>query len=571
MSGYEVLHVPIDDLERAAEHARKVGLQAIAGLRYCLANGSWRRRVVACEVLGAITGNEAKEVLVDAMLDADEDVRLAARSALAEQGWSPQDDRTFTLAAIAERKYDRLLLHQQRVDTSVLQRCLELGGYVFRTEIVTLLARLEELGQWGNATEGVPALLLAALDTEQALAEPRGLRATLTAIDRTWQLHPHRALLGHGLAKVSASDLASYASDPQLGWRAREAICFALGEMNSESAVRQLGSKILDPDEDVRLAALDGLVRIGTKEAAEALSAGARSPFQEDAHGIAEALAAIGAPALPTVQRLANSEWWEERRAATIALLRWQGAPQAAVDIVFPLTVDPEYRVAETARKALLRQGLQPSRDMMHRTLERAHPITLEGVEPWLGLDVAYRFDEDTAGQAFDAALQGSSNDSLAHRVVLAGHLRRHTLRPWLTQLASGQATTHVGLRLAASNAMRALDNRDCQLCDGRGSTPCVACAGDGETRCDGCQGEGTTKTACPEPSCTARERTRGIRSATCKVCRGRGTVVRPCNCVNGFVPCVVCHGGGRSLCLGCSGNGKLGPKDGEAGRRKDD
>ena len=558
VAGYEVLHVPIDQLDHAAERARKGGRHAIAGLRYCLAKGSWRRRVVACEVLGALTGSEAQTVLVEAMLDSDEDVRLAARSALAEQGWAPHDKRTFTLAAIAERKYDRLLLHQQRIDTEVLERCLALGGYVFRTEIVALLARLEELGHWHPTSDVTPALFLTALDVEQALGLEGGLRATLRAIDRTWQLHPHRALLGHGLVGLPSNVVAECDSEGEVGWRAREAVCFALGESSDKAAVTELGKRVLDPDEDVRTAALDGLVRIGTPEAAQALSEGARSPFQEDAHGVAEALAAIGAAALPTVRRLAESEWWEERRAATIALLRWRGAPQDAVDIALPLAVDPEYRVAETARKALLLQGLQPSRGVVHDTLQRTHIITLSGIEPWLGLDVAHRFEDDNAGQAFDAALQASPNESLVHRVCLAGHLKRHDLRPWLTQLASGQTTGHVGLRLAATEAMRLLEAESCHLCEGRGSTPCVACAGDGETRCSACSGEGTMKIDCPEPTCTARERTRGIHSATCKVCRGRGTVVRACDCVNGFVPCVVCHGGGRSLCLGCNGSGKM-------------
>jgi HEAT repeat protein len=567
VAGYEVLHVPIDTLDRAAERARKAGRKAIPGLRYCLANGSWRRRVVACEVLGAVLCTEAQGVLVEAMQDADEDVRLAARSALAEQGWTPQDDRTMTLAAIAERKFDRLLLNPQRVDTDTLERCLRLGGHIFRTEVVALLRQLEESGVWKPSAEVTPSLLLAGMDTESALKLSGGLEATLKAVDNTWQLHPHRALLGLGLTHLSSKDLAECEAGEGRGWRAREAICYAMGQLGDATAIEQLQHKVLDADEDVRLAALDALVRIGTQAAAEALATGARSPFQEDAHGVAEGLAAIGAPALDTVRQLAKSEWWEERRAAAVALLRWRGQPQEAVDIILPLTVDSEYRVAETARKTLLVQGLQPSRDVMHKTLQLAHPITLSGIEPWLGLDVAYRFEDPTAASTFDAALQATSNESLVHRIDLAGRLRRHGLRPWLTQLASGAGTAHVGLRLAATQAIRLLDRNDCRLCDGRGSTPCVACTGDGETRCDGCSGEGTMRTECPEPLCTARERTREIHSATCKTCRGRGTVVRACNCVNGFVPCVVCHGGGRALCLGCGGNGKLPGSDMDTSR----
>ncbi|MGB0589416.1 MAG: HEAT repeat domain-containing protein [Myxococcota bacterium] len=558
LAGYEVLHVPIDTLDRASERARKAGRKAIPGLRYCLANGSWRRRVVACEVLGAVPCNEAQGVLVEAMQDADEDVRLAARSALAEQGWTPQDDRTLTLAAIAERKFDRLLLNPQRVDTETLEQCLRLGGHIFRTEVVGLLRQLEELGVWRPPPSLLPALILAGMDTDGALERSGGMEATLTAVDHTWQLHPHRALLGLGLTRLSAKELAACEASDERGWRTREAVCYAMGQLGGHTAIAHLQHRVLDADEDVRLAALDALVHIGTREAAEALATGAQSPFQEDAHGVAEGLAAIGAPALDTVRRLAQSEWWEERRAAAVALLRWRGQPQEAVDIILPLTVDCEYRVAETARKTLLVQGLQPSRDVMHQTLQQAHPITLSGIEPWLGLDVAYRFEDSAAASTFDAALQATSNESLVHRIDLAGRLRRYPLRPWLTQLASGAGTTHVGLRLAATQAVRLLDRHECRLCDGRGSTPCVACAGDGESRCLECDGEGTMGTPCPEPTCTANERMRAIHSVTCKTCRGRGTVVRACDCVNGFVPCVVCHGGGRSLCLGCNGNGKM-------------
>ncbi|MDP6946222.1 MAG: hypothetical protein QF464_18890, partial [Myxococcota bacterium] len=316
---------------------------------------------------------------------------------------------------------------------------------------------------------------------------------------------------------------------------------------------------------------LDALVLIGSHEAAEALASGTRSPFQEDTHGVAEALAALGDAALDTLRRLTRSSWWEERRAAAIALVHWRGCRQTAVDMALPMTVDTEYRVAEAAREALLRHGLQPGADSVAETLRRVTPITLASIEPWLGLDAAGRFEDPTAGAAFDAHLKGLASDDLTHRLPLAGRLRRHGLRPWMTELASGAATSHVGLRLAATATLRALDNDDCSLCNGRRTSPCVGCNGDGETRCEVCLGEATTRTPCPEHKCTARERTRGIRSPTCKTCRGRGVVVHPCGCANGFVPCVVCHGGGRALCLGCNGSGKQGgpqeapgPDDGE-------
>ena len=50
-----------------------------------------------------------------------------------------------------------------------------------------------------------------------------------------------------------------------------------------------------------------------------------------------------------------------EGRDAAVALVHWRGRGQDAVDLALPMAVDCEYRVAEAAREALVRHGLQPS------------------------------------------------------------------------------------------------------------------------------------------------------------------------------------------------------------------
>lgn len=561
-SGYALLLSPIDDLDDAMDRVRTAGARALPGLRSVLANGSWRRRVAACEALAHVAGQGAEEVLVATLLDADEDVRLASRRALAERGWEPKAPEAFTLAAMAERQFDRLLARPDLAHLPTLERGLALGGHVFRSEAAAVLAALERVTRWHPRPEIAAALAVTRLDPAGALEEPDGELVLLRAIDRTWQLHPHRAVLTWGLRAVSPARLGELATVESWGWRAREALCHALARAGDSGCVPGIRRFVLDTDEDVRRAAIDALVAVGTREAALALADGAASPFQEDGEAIARGLAAMGRAALPALTRLAASEWWEERRAAALALRDWRRERQEAVDLALPLAVDPEYRVAEAARMALDRHGLAPRPDALRRTLVGSTELTLTGLEPWLRLDPRDGLHDESAREVVCELLRGLSPDALPHRLGLASSLRLDELRPWLATLAGDAPQGHVGVRLTAARVLRALDDSTCRMCRGRGTVGCVGCEGDGEQACADCAGRGSVRRGCPDPECDAGATMRRLDRPPCKTCRGRGVITETCGCGSGRVPCHLCHGTGRTVCLVCGGIGELSAED---------
>ncbi|MGM0575621.1 MAG: HEAT repeat domain-containing protein [Myxococcota bacterium] len=557
IQGYALQFAPIDDLDQAADRCRQAGTAALAGIRTTLSKGSWRRRVAACDVLADIPGEAAEEVLVDALLDPDEDVRLAARKALRARGWEPSSHRERTLSLMAERRFEDLLSIPGAVDVPTLERGLGLGGHVFRSEVVAVLQALEGTGHWAPHPEIAASFEVSRLRPEAALRLPDGLDAVLRAIDWTWQLHPHRAILMTALLQVTPEDLEAALHRTPWEWRAREAVCYALGRPGDDEAARVLGPLVRDSDEDVRLRAVRSLVRIGTPAAAARLMVGTHSPFQEDADAVAGGLAAIGRPALSAIADLASSPWWEERRVAALALLDWRRDRQDAVDRALPLAVDPEYRVAEVAREALRRHGLQPRPEVIRETLRRAGALTLPGLEPWLGLDPHGRLADPQARAVVRETLRGLDDDALVHRVGIVAELDMQEMAGELEAAARGDSTRHVGLRLAAARTLRALRDPACRLCAGRGVVRCEACEGMGEQTCQRCGGRGSLKSPCPEPDCTARQTTRSIGSRACKTCRGRGYVAETCECASGRVTCWLCRGAGRTPCLLCGGEGE--------------
>lgn len=555
VAGYRLIHAPLDDLSPAIERIRQAGLHALAGLRRTLREESWRRRAGACQALATLEGDEAEGYLVNAMTDVDEDVRLAAWQALQVRGWSPRLPREHTLVAFADRRLDRLLLTRSLLHSETLHGGLRLGGYLFRREVADALNHAAK----DDDTASEVAATLAALDFQDVAesAEDRILLAYLHAADTSWQQTPHRALLAFSLRKVSATRLFKLTEDEQLGWRAWACACEVAGIQRATSAVDSLAPLVLDPDIDVRQAAQRALLRIGTPEAAHALASGARSPFLEDAEVAARALACLGATAHDTIQRLAHSAWWEERRAAALALLYHRQDRQFCVDHSLPLAVDLEYRVAEIARRALNVHGGRASESAIIATLKRAHPITIKGLEPWLDVSIDGHLRSETIGEALDEHFKALPPDEASQVLPLAGTFRRSSLAPFLNALATGETTEHEGMRHAAFEATRHLDATACRICEGSGITLCPNCLGKGEFPCTTCNGEGSLVRPCPEPDCNASEGARQIHAPVCKTCRGKGSITAPCTCLGGLLPCTMCHGSGMLLCHACDGIGE--------------
>lgn len=554
-AGYALLFRPIARLDDAVKRAREAGSAALPGLRQTLASGSWKRRRAACEVLaGLVQVPEAEDVLLDVLLDQDEDVRLSAATALHERDWTPKDAREHTLGAIATRQPLAVVDHEDRLDVATLEQALELGGHVFRNEILDALERIEG---WAPKPEHMAAIRATRLDGLGALDEAEGVRAVLIALDRTWQSVPHRAVLVRALRTCSADAIVQTAEGLDLGWRAREGICLALAREGDDACVPHVADMVRDDDDDVRRAALHSLTRIGTTAAARGAATGLLSPFREDRRPAAHTLARIGQPALPVIEELADEPWWECRAAAAEALCHWQDDLQDAVDLLVVLAVDGEYRVSQRAREGLMRHGLVPSTEAVIRAIRTGQSLTLEGMEPWLRLGPARTLADPAVTEAVEALLTETPEDALPH--VLGGLvlLRAAWALPWLEEAARGEATSHLGVRMAAADALRRINSLSCWQCAGRGSVVCPTCDGAGEMTCHCCDGSGVTRTRCVEPDCNAGRVTRAIDSPPCKTCRGRGWNPTPCKlCHEGHVTCDLCDGSGRLRCPLCEGSG---------------
>ncbi len=616
LAGHSLLFKSTDELEDAVERAKDAGSQALAGIRRTLARGSWKRRRAACEVLSAIPGEEAQSVLKATLEDPDEDVRLAALEALVQRGWQPANQHDRTLQALAARRIKELASEPDEVDTSLLVSALGLGGHVFRMEVLEALSILDPALSYEEA-----ALIAAARgDVAIAAEHPSGLGAVMRATDHTWQANPHRARFVRGLCDVSAFRVvdALDGHHDDWSWRAREAQAQALfrfippasdlvdlGEA-TRRCVERLTDLVLEDDDDVRKAALSSLVLHGTVAAAEAIAAGLHSPFQEDRDVVARALGRMGPVGLPVIERLMADAWWESRHGAALALSYWRVSTQVAVDHLVVLAVDAEYRVAQTARDGLAMHGLLPTTSAVVAAVEQAQTLTVEGLEPWLGLHRSPTAEPEIA-HALDLLIEALPSDLLPQRLGLISVFRAEHLALWLEQVAlgvvpGGDAATpagnvtplppvpaatatspttqapgtpaplvtvsasspvpphrHLGVRLAAADALRALTRRACTVCAGERTVRCPGCAGAGDVPCPECAGKGTVMVRCPDPACTAHGTLRRIDSPRCPTCRGRGEVAVPCACEGsrGRTACALCVSSGRLVCAACEGSGE--------------
>ena len=557
VAGYALLTTPVDDLDEAVARAGGVGAQGLPGIRAALAQGTWRRRMAACQALAHVPGKAAFDLLLETLVDPDEDVRMAACSSLNASGWEPQTPSEITLAHMALRRFDLMLVDPDGICVDTLERGLQLGGHLFRSEVLATLETLGALRDWTLPVELEAAWQVVRLEPQDAIAAPDGLATLLRLIDRTWQLDPYRTILIQGLRTAAAEGLHEAYETDTWGWRAREAVCLALGRHGDESGIPLLAAHVLDRDEDVRSAAAQALVEVGTAAAARALAQGARSPFHDDADTVSAGLAAMGAPARLAIEELARSSWWESRRLAALVLRAWRQDRQWATDLALQLTVDPEYRVSEMAHAALLTHGLPGTTEATCLAVNGAQTLTIPGLLAHIPRSPEGRPEDDQVCTSWAAHIKELPVESLPARLGLAALLRIHETSPWLEALAEGKTTDHAGARLSAAHALRGLADATCRTCRGRATVSCVSCHGEGDRICQACDGQGSARHACPEPRCNATEVTRAIGSRACKTCRGRGYVTETCPCGSGRTPCPLCHGTSLLTCPACRGQGE--------------
>jgi HEAT repeat protein len=554
MAGYVLSYCPIKTLDAMTAKAKEAGVRALPGLRQTLANGSWMRRRAACKVLASIGGNDAIEELKIALLDVDEDVRLVALESLFTCGWKPKKAREKTLAAIASRRLESLTLVTSDRDLATLNEALNLGGHVFRNEVLDLLERLPE---WDVSMAKSGLLAGIRLNWLAMIEGVEGLETTLRLLDLTWQSMPHRVRLARGLQQVEPERLLAAVHNTNCGWRAVEAVCRSLGRRDDDRAAVILEEFLKHRDDDVRRAAFEALAEVGTARAAEAVLEGLPTPFREDRRPAAHALSAIGDNALPVLAGLTKSDWWEYREAAAQAFSYWRGDRTVAVDNLLTLAVDPEPRVSQTAREALVAHGLRPTSQGVLGMLGEAQSLTLEGLEAWLGFSSAGRIENPAVVDFLEKLIRKSKPDELMFRIDLVATLRATPLIGLLEELVKDE-DGHLGVSLSASDTLRRVVGEGCPCCTSRGTVDCPGCVGRGEQTCGVCLGESVLLATCPDDECTAGMTMRDIASAACKTCRGTGKISLRCECATGATTCLVCSGGGRIRCPLCDGGGTL-------------
>ncbi len=453
IAGYSLLFKPADALDAAIERVVEAGTAALPGLKHTFASGSWRRRQCVCRVLARLPGADAGALLIDALKDEDEDVRMSAVEGLIRRGWQPTTDAERTWMAVAARH--PLGQESLTYDAPALEHALRLGGHVFRTEVLVALKALDgwvppnaEVAAWADA---------AALDATAATEHEGGADVVLQALDQTWQSNPHRARLGAAIGEWPTELIVSKLRDDRWGWRARVCLCHALGlqgRVLTLDAVEAVASQVNHHDDDVKRAALTTLAALGSEAAARAIARGFESPFQEDRERVAKALAAVGDAALPVVDELMNSTWWEERQGAALALRHWRRSRNDAADRLIVLAVDAEYRVSVPAREGLDAHGVAPTGAARRTALERAQSWTTDGLEWWFGLGL----DSDTHVVPHLARIFAMTHvEHLPHRLGLIALFRAYELQGWLEEAARGAAFRHVSVRMAAADALRDL------------------------------------------------------------------------------------------------------------------
>ncbi len=568
LAGYGVLFRDMDDIDDAVDRAREAGAAAVPGLRRVLAKGSWRRRRAACEALAGIEGAVAEEALVGALEDADEDVRFSALEALLQRGWEPSTPREHTLAAFAVRRLESLMEQQQHVDAGVLFEMLESGGYGAREDVLAFLDVTGLARQAAVAPHDALRFRAAKLEAGLASTGPDGVASHLRVSHQTWHTIPHRARISRLLSSASAAWLDAWLEAGTGTWRARQTIAEALAWRAEDEALQPLARLVRDDEDEVRRAALLSLLTTAAVRAdaghdvepvAGIVALSLESPFPDDREDAARTLGALGAAALPLLERLAGDPFWEARQAAASALSEQRERADLAADLLITLAVDGEFKVAETARAGLARLGVLPSLGARARALSVATTLSMEGLEAWFDLGPSRPAHPDLA-TAVDAMVDETPLDALAQRIGIVALLRVEHLAGWLEDVALGRHGAHVGARLAASTALRALVRQECQVCGGQRTLSCPGCDGLGDNPCRACRRSGTAAVECPNPTCSAREVTRRIDSPRCPTCHGRGEVPVRCACQDWPRPgrriCALCAGTGRIRCVACGHEG---------------
>ncbi|MEC9072488.1 MAG: hypothetical protein VX938_08930, partial [Myxococcota bacterium] len=137
--------------------------------------------------------------------------------------------------------------------------------------------------------------------------------------------------------------------------------------------------------------------------------------------------------------------------------------------------------------------GLMPTAQGEIAALRAGQNLTIVFVLPWLRVLDAEHPDRETVSAALEAHLRSLPLEQLAHRLGVTVPLRARHLESWLEELGAMDREFHLGVRLAAAEAMRGLRDDACHLCGGSGALTAML---DAPVRCPRCDGSGNEETS---------------------------------------------------------------------------
>jgi len=343
-----------------------------------LQNSNEHAREGAAAALARLGFNDAVPPLLPLLRDSNYPVRWQAARALEMLGWTPPDNASAALYAVARGKIEEAAAYG--VDAvEPLGLILQSGAYHQRREAVAGLSQIPD-------ARVVRALLIALKDPDDQvrsaaaealckIADPACIDALVRALRDS---HKHvRAIAAQGLGQFGGPNmvqpLLALMRDPH--WEVREAACLALGRLGDPRGFDPLVGALKDHDREVREAAIRGLSQLNDKRAIGPVVmalvdeqdsvrqiAGAALGLLDTRWELTEA-AKVAMPRLQDAMR--HGDYWV-RQAAADALARIgrmkhveQGnAGGAAVPApgreIVPAVIEPGYTRKQSAVEALM-------------------------------------------------------------------------------------------------------------------------------------------------------------------------------------------------------------------------
>lgn len=266
-------------LRDAEETVRKAAARALGDTRdeqfllpllQALQDANPHAREGAAAALARLRIPDAVPQLVPLLRDSHYPVRWQTARALETLGWTPPDNASAALYAVARGKIQEAASYG--VDAvEPLGLILQSGAYHQRREAVAGLSQIPD-------ARVVRALLIALKDADDqvrsaaaealcTIADPACIDAMIRSLRDT---HKHvRAIAAQGLGQFGGPNvvqpLLGLMRDPN--WEVREAVCLALGRLGDARAFEPLVGALKDHDREVREAAVRGLSQLNDKRA----------------------------------------------------------------------------------------------------------------------------------------------------------------------------------------------------------------------------------------------------------------------------------------------------------------